>query len=417
MANRNCSRNAPLVLIPQFFGCTVFDRGTSKYLPFDAETTALMRRSLALPFPLLMDEITDPEKREQTAGFYEHFYRQGFFGLDGCFAGVVLDLEPASDHMTGPLAVHLEIAAARLRLLDRLSVEEHGILFRYIPAGSFLMGSERGDPDETPIHEVTLSDYWLAETPLSLAKYHEITGAHERVGSITAAKLRIGYSIDWKAEPPAGLGSLATQEDPVARYRLPLSKPWEVPWLYDAKPMVAVEPAEIQAVCEHLSTPQILYRCPAEAEWEKAARGGIIGADYPWGNAPPTPEICDYGKLDRFHWRERDTQFDTLFCIHCMKAFPPNGYGLYTTSGGVWEWTADWYDALYYSESPPHNPTGPVAGEQKVWRGGSWTDCAEAVRVSFRMASRARECPNVGFRLCRIERSEVAAAAQGEEGK
>ncbi|MCW3050915.1 MAG: hypothetical protein JWN14_85, partial [Chthonomonadales bacterium] len=163
----------------------------------------------------------------------------------------------AYDRAFGLAPEDKEITAARLRLLDSLAVEEHGILFRYIPAGSFLMGSERGDPDEAPLHEVTLSDYWLAETPLSAAKFHELTGPREQGGLhfYTAVKLRINYSIDWDAEPPVGLGSLETQQDLVARYRLPLGKPWEVPWLYAAKPMVAVEPEEIQAVCDNLSTP------------------------------------------------------------------------------------------------------------------------------------------------------------------
>lgn len=83
-------------------------------------------------------------------------------------------------------------------------------------------------------------------------------------------------------------------------------------------------------------------------------------------------------------------------------------------TGGVWEWCADWYDARYYSESPDANPVGPPSGKQRVARGGSWADCAEASTVSFRMASDEAEqrwtnaaamlsgSPNVGFRLCRV---------------
>ena len=96
-----------------------------------------------------------------------------------------------------------------------------------------------------------------------------------------------------------------------------------------------------------------------------------------------------------------------------MRTFPPNGYGLYAMSGGVWEWTADWYDASYYSMSPANDPTGPSEGRARVLRGGSWADCADAVSVSFRMARESRSwrdgtwgrhlAPNLGFRLCRTE--------------
>jgi formylglycine-generating enzyme required for sulfatase activity len=96
-----------------------------------------------------------------------------------------------------------------------------------------------------------------------------------------------------------------------------------------------------------------------------------------------------------------------------MHRFPPNSYGLYAMSGGIWEWTSDWYDALYYGESPRFNPTGVSNGQEKVLRGGSWSDCAEAITVSFRMSRQANDwrkeswgehlAPNIGFRLCRVE--------------
>jgi sulfatase modifying factor 1 len=97
-----------------------------------------------------------------------------------------------------------------------------------------------------------------------------------------------------------------------------------------------------------------------------------------------------------------------------MRRFPPNGYGLYAMSGGVWEWTSDWYDAESYRESPTGDPRDPEEGAAKVLRGGSWTDCAEAVTVSFRMARESSSwktgewgqhlAPNIGFRICRLER-------------
>ena len=162
--------------------------------------------------------------------------------------------------------------------------------------------------------------------------------------------------------------------------------------------MVAVGWQEATELADRLSTNAVRYALPTEAQWEKAARGGLIGARYPWGDSPPTSERCDF---DRFR----------SFSILPMTTFPANGYGLYAVSGGVWEWTRDWYDRDHYGLTPETDPAGPAQGEEKVLRGGSWADCAEAVSVTFRMSRassswRAAEwgrhrAPNIGFRLCR----------------
>ena len=135
----------------------------------------------------------------------------------------------------------------------------------------------------------------------------------------------------------------------------------EAPWQYDTKPMVAVGWQEVEELAHRLSTPAVRYQLPSEAQWEKAARGGLIGCRYAWGDEPPTPEPCDF---DRFG----------EFSIRPMTTFAPNGYGLYAVHGCVWEWTRDWYDRDFYRESPDSDPTGSSEGEQRVLRGGSWAD-------------------------------------------
>jgi formylglycine-generating enzyme required for sulfatase activity len=173
------------------------------------------------------------------------------------------------------------------------------------------------------------------------------------------------------------------------------------PWGYDQKPMVSVSWHDAEELCTRITSGSIAYRLPTEAEWEKAARGGLIGRRYPWGDEPPDETRCDFDRFDRFS-------------IRPMRRFSPNDYGLYAMSGGVWEWTSDWYDAEYYRESPPEDPRGPAEGTAKVLRGGSWADCAEAVTVSFRMAREGSSwktgtwgqhlAPNIGFRICRVEK-------------
>lgn len=103
---------APFVLVPQYFGCTIFDRSTSRYLPFDHEATELLRQTVTTPFFALVGAMAEVDKREQASAFFQHFYDLGLFTTNGYFAGAVLDGTPATDHLTGPLAVHLEMVAA-----------------------------------------------------------------------------------------------------------------------------------------------------------------------------------------------------------------------------------------------------------------------------------------------------------------
>jgi sulfatase modifying factor 1 len=289
-----------------------------------------------------------------------------------------------------------EIRERRRAVLDQLAVVEHGIVFRYIPGGPFLMGSPLGEPDEQPWHPVWLSPYWMAETPISWAAYCRLMG--------------------WETPDKGGFPRGAENEEGFNEWRFHLSIECKIRWQYchektlededagnappnyDLKPMVAASWQEAQELAERLSTPAIRYSLPTEAQWEKAARGGLIGARHAWGDAPPTPECCDFDRL----WE---------CSILPMTTFAPNGYGLFAVNGCVWEWTRDWYDRDYYRQSPDNDPQGPSQGEEKVLRGGSWTDCADVVTVTFRMSRGSRSwrdgqwgehlTPTIGFRLCR----------------
>ncbi len=311
----------------------------------------------------------------------------------------------------------------RTRVLDQLAIVEQGIRFRYIPAGPFLMGWDQGEPDEQPLHPVWLRPYWLSETAISWSKYCEVmdwapppAGApREEVVGFNAplfhlhqeTKIRLQYcedrttrARDWHAHAPGQMWQSQGREVTAQElFGAPPRDDPEAPWRYDTKPMIAVSWQEAEEMAQRLSSETVRYGLPTEAQWEKAARGGLIGARHAWGNDPPSEESCDYDRFDHFS-------------ILPMTTFPPNDYGLFAMNGSVWEWCADWYDGDYYRHAPDTDPTGPSSGEEKVLRGGSWADCWEVVTVTYRMSRGsanwrsgqwgAHESPTIGFRLCRM---------------
>lgn len=219
-----------------------------------------------------------------------------------------------------------------------------GMTMVYVPAGEFLMGSNDGEDDQTPVHEVYLDAFWMDETEVTASQFQQFMEEENR--SV------IPYPI------------FAGDNHPVAR----------IDW-YDAK-----------AYCEWAGR-----RLPTEAEWEKAARGGLVGATYPWGNSEPV----------RHEGAENGAQVGPPSGTTVpVKTFAPNGYGLYDMAGNVWELVADWYDAEYYAAENSHNPAGPVEGNVfKVMRGGSWYVYNNNLSVSHRAKNPIAEAnENVGFR-------------------
>lgn len=326
-----------------------------------------------------------------------------------------------------------DVAAERTALLDELSVTELGLRFRYVPAGTFIMGSDAGDPDETPPHPVRLDEYWMSETPVSWTAYCALSDwmpppegrprdlpkagleaghRHNAFSLFEANKIRLQYcenetirSSDWHAHVPPDPDHPARAEQAASIFGTVQRQAAERPFAYDEKPMVAISWQDVDALCEAISEDRCAYRLPTEAQWEKAARGGLIDCRYGWGDEAPSADRCDFENWNRF-------------AVAPSHSLPPNGYGFHAMCGSVWEWTSDWYDAEHYAGSGADNPTGPESGTEKVLRGGSWADCAEAVTVTFRNSRKSSSwqgpgagpwggcfCPNIGFRLCRTERT------------
>ncbi len=218
-----------------------------------------------------------------------------------------------------------------------------------VTGGTFIMGDEWGmeESDEQPTHEVTLSDYHIGKTEVTVAQY-------------------------WKYCSETGV-----------------SMPKEPRWGWDpSDPIVNVSWNDAINYCDWLS--KKLDRnitLPTEAQWEFAARGGNQSKGYKYSGGR---------NIDTAGW-DGDNGDSKAHAVARKKA---NELGLYDMSGNVYEWCLDWYDDDYYTNSPSKNPIGPSSGSTRVLRSGSF--CTNA--INCRIASRADNRPGfiyrcVGFRV------------------
>lgn len=256
----------------------------------------------------------------------------------------------------------------------------------FIKGGTFLMGTSDGMTFEGPVHEVAVDSFWMDEHEVTIDEFAKFVAA-------------TGYQTDAEKFGWSGVLNLKKGE-------------WEkvdrVDWRNPDGP--ASEPNTQEPVCQVSWRDAASYarwagkRLPTEAEWEYAARGGLVGKKYAWGD-----ELRPGGKPVANWWQgnfpDQNTNEDGFIGRAPIRSFPPNGYGLYDMAGNVWEWCADWYAEDYYLHPTRDNPNGPASGSERVIRGGSWM-CAENFCTNYRVAARSHATPdsglnNLGFRCVR----------------
>lgn len=201
---------------------------------------------------------------------------------------------------------------------ERITSKDGGPMV-LIPAGKFQMGSNNGGKDEKPVHAVSLDSFYLDVYEVTNVQYGKFMQA-------------------------TGHSAPAYWSD--SRFNAP------------NQPVVGVTWHDAVAYCQWAGK-----RLPTEAEWEYAARGGLVGREYPWGDEAPNANRANSGQ---------DWSTVKVPKLQPVGSYPANGYGLYDMAGNVWERCADWYDSSYYVQSPKQNPTGPGSGQFRVLRGGSW---------------------------------------------
>lgn len=279
----------------------------------------------------------------------------------------------------------------------------HSIAQVQVRGGMFTMGDSSGDANrgdgETPLHAVELKPFDIDAT----------TVTNEDFARFVADTRYQTEAETWGFSAVFHLAVSAPDEDIMG----PASG---TPWWFGVRGADWAHPGGRNSSVDDLGDHPVVHvswndalaycawagrRLPTEAEWEYAARGGLIGAKYPWGDR----EVDDGGwraNIFQGEFPQHNTADDGWPTTAPVRTFEPNAYGLWQPVGNVWEWCADWFDPRYYATSPQQDPHGPARGTARVLRGGSYL-CHISYCNRYRNSARSSNTPdssmgNAGFR-------------------
>lgn len=293
-----------------------------------------------------------------------------------------------------------------------------------IPSGEFMMGAsdDEGRSDEYPQHKVKIKSFWMDATEVTNTQFKKFVDA---TGYITIAEIKPDWEEIKKQLPPGTpkpdesllvAASLVFKSTSTAVDLNDASQWWTwskgANWKHpqgpssnikgkDDYPVVHISWYDAQAYANWRGK-----RLPTEAEWEYAARGGLVDKKYFWGNVDP-----EKGKPKANIWQGKfpylNTSIDMFKGAAPVKSFIPNKFGLYDMAGNVWEWCSDWYTPEYYKElgsGLSANPQGPAKRydpmestvPKRVVRGGSFL-CNASYCKGYRVTARMKSSPDTGL--------------------
>jgi sulfatase modifying factor 1 len=247
-----------------------------------------------------------------------------------------------------------------------------------IAAGEFVMGAEDGEDDERPAHRTYVDEFHIGTHPVTNAEYALfVRETGHPSPAIRALPVMVSGALEAEFRARAAAYFWSNGTPPEGR---------------DHHPVTLVCYEDAVAYCDWLAikTSQPI-RLPTEAEWERAARGGLEGKRYPWGDA------LDPAYAHFLPNADMKAQRGTA----PVGSYPANGFRLFDMAGNVWQWVSDWYAPKYYERAQYLNPHGPEDGLMRIVRGGGWVN---ADGRYLRCACRHKVPPDsyaysIGFRI------------------